>query len=146
MSRAKDFNKLFEQDDYGMSKGEYSWEPDPEAAARGAKRQEYKIVDGTYYHKSTPQEVVDILERSRKEGFRIRLYYGDKDSGKDWGERHDITGKVGRSTGSIKIPLLISTSRSSGGGGILDDAIVKIEKTPGKQVLYQHPKYYKEGA
>lgn len=111
----------------------------------------YKIVDGTYYDVRTPDEIVSILEDSRKNRKRIRIHYGftnaaeaqekGKQVGRDWLEENDVTGHVGRSTGSIKIPLMIATDRSTGGPGLLEYCIVKIRDTCG-QVLYQHPNYH----
>jgi hypothetical protein len=49
-------------------------------------------------------------------------------------------GTIGRSTGTIKIPLLINNSRSFGGPGLLDDCIIKI--TVDKKTVYSHPLYH----
>lgn len=101
----------------------------------------YKIIDGTAYHAITPEAVVKILEEIRLSGRtrRIRIFYGDAKTGRDWAEEFDTIGYLGRSTGEIKIPLLINNVRSSGGPGLLDHCIVKIQE--GKRVLYQHEKY-----
>lgn len=104
----------------------------------------YKIINGTAYHADTEEKIVNILERSRANRSRLRLHWGDIKTGLDWGDTHDVTGHIGRSTGSVKIPLLIHNSRSLGGGGILDDCIVKIRYANKKEggVLYQHPEYH----
>lgn len=102
--------------------------------------EEYKIVNGTAYNINTSDEVIKILEDSRINKKRIRIFYGDVNSGKDWMEINDTIGKIGRSTGKYKIPLLIKTSRSIGGGAILDHCIVKI--TIDKEIVYQNPEYY----
>lgn len=106
---------------------------------------QYTIVGGTYYDARTPQTIISILEDSRINHKRIRLHYGQTDEnsddcGRDWNEIHDVLGHVGRSTGQIKIPLLIARSNSSGGVGILDHCIVKI--TDKTRTLYEHSKYY----
>ena len=101
----------------------------------------YKIVDGTYYSANTPDAVIRILEQSRRTGERIRIHNGDAITGRDWMGEWDVTGHVSRSTGSIKIPLLISSSRAIGGGGILDSSIVRIRATKGGADLYLHPLY-----
>jgi hypothetical protein len=80
-------------------------------------KQYIESTSGTFYSLGTNEKVVDILERCRDEGHRIRIVYGDIETGKSWEECHDIEGKVGRSTGSIKIPLLIHNKRSRGGAG-----------------------------
>ena len=99
-------------------------------------------VNGTFYNGATPAEVIRILEDSRQIGTRLRLHYGDTKTGRDWLEEYDVTGKIGRSTGTIKIPLIISSARSHGGPGVLDHCIVKIRTAAGSAVLYQHPEYH----
>jgi hypothetical protein len=100
----------------------------------------YKIINGTAYYENTPDKVVNTLENARKYNERIRVFYGDRETGRDWKEEYDIIGYIGRSIGRIKIPLLIANSRSMGGGGILCDCIVKI--TIDKRIVYKHPDYY----
>ena len=104
---------------------------------------ESKLMEnGTAYHISTPQEVVNILERCLYNGNRIKMYYGDPETGKDWNEEHGMTGTIGRSIGGkVKIPLLVANKRSHGGGAILDHCIVKIKDHNGV-ILYKHPLYH----
>jgi hypothetical protein len=110
--------------------------------ATGGETDKYKIVDGTAYHKETPDAVVNVLENARKSNARIKLYYGDVVTGRDWNEEYDTVGTIGRSGGgTYKIPLLIKTGRSLGGGSVLDHCIVKIKDSKTGRVLYQNPKY-----
>ena len=104
-----------------------------------ANKIKYNVIGGIAFHLKTPQTVCDILVSLYQTGKRIKLYYGDAKTGRDWNEEYDTTGTIGRSTGNYKIPLLIQTSRSHGGGAILDDCIVKIKSNG--ITLYQHPKY-----
>ncbi len=102
----------------------------------------YKITDnGTAFHIDTPEQVVRILENALHTPQRLKLYLGDSDTGADWGEEHDTTGTIGRSTGNVKIPILLNNTRSIGGGAILDNCIVKIRDMRTKQILYVHPNY-----
>lgn len=100
----------------------------------------YQIVNGTYYHTETSPEVIRVLEQARHNRTRIRIHLGDVQLGRDWLEEWDVTGTVGRSMGPVKIPLMIASSRSSGGPGILDHCIVRI-RTTGRD-LYRHPNYH----
>ena len=100
------------------------------------KTKTYNIVDGTSYHKETPEKLIQVLESARRNQTRITLDYGDVKTNKSWGEDCDITGYVGRSTGTNKIPLLVYNSRSMGGGGMLDHCIIKVVTSKGKRVLY----------
>ena len=100
---------------------------------------DYRVVNGTSYHRETSNEVITALERARATGSRIRIFYGDVKTGRSWNEENDVVGTLGRSTGTIKVPLLIASSRSSGGGALLDHAIVAI--LTGVGYLYQHPNF-----
>lgn len=108
---------------------------------KGANGIEYKITEnGTAYHAETPEEIIKVLETCRMLKKRVRLFYGDTQTGRDWLEEFDTMGYIGRSTGQIKIPLLIKTVRSMGGGAILDHCIVRIT-VDGKD-QYRHPSYH----
>lgn len=92
-----------------------------------------------HYHENTNQLVINALEHCRLYQLRIRLFYGDAKTGVAWAEEHDTIGRVGRSTGSQKIPLLIASKHSIGGGAIFDCCIVAI-KCEG-EFLYKHPNF-----
>lgn len=98
-----------------------------------------KSLCGTYYHRETPQVVRAILDSKMQSRERIRIFLGDTITGKSWGDEWGVLGAVGRSTGEIKIPLLIANSRSYGGPAISDDCIVAIADSPG-HFIYRHPK------
>lgn len=97
----------------------------------------YAEITGTHYKNETPVTVCDILEESRISLHRIKIHYGNVETGEAWGDV--VTCHVGRSTGIIKIPLEIQNMHSLGGGAILDNCIVKIEhanKKNGTRPLY----------
>lgn len=101
---------------------------------------EYKVAYGFYFHKDTNDKVIDVLVNLYTTHKRCRIFYGDIKSGKSWHDEYDITGTIGSSTGSIKIPLIINNSRSFGGPGILEHCIVGIQVKAG-QFLYKHPTF-----
>lgn len=101
---------------------------------------EYKVVDGTYFSSKTPDVVCDILNTYLHQDKTIRVFYGDAESGRCWMDEYDTIGRVGRSMGPCKIPLLIKTKRSMGGGAMLDDCIIRIQE--GSRVLYQYDKFH----
>lgn len=105
----------------------------------------YTNVNGTDYDANTPIEAINVLEKLQDSGFRIKLAYGDRLTGADWGETHDIAGYVGRSTGRMKVPLLVYNKRSTGGGVILTANVVKIEHANRKYggILWEHPNYHR---
>jgi len=104
-----------------------------------------QIVNNVEFSKETPKEVIKVILDAMESRIRIRVDYGNTKTGKSWNEIYDVTGYVGRSTGTVKIPLLVHNSRSYGGGGILDGSIIKIEYSNKNNggVLYQHKKYHK---
>jgi hypothetical protein len=111
----------------------------------GDKGRVYKVSEsGTYYSNETPDELIRVLDSIRGTHQRVKIYLGDKNTGRDWMEEDGKVGKIGRSTGTVKVPLLIKTINSHGGEAILDDCIVKIVTSPATsaRTLYQHPFYY----
>ena len=84
-------------------------------------------INGTTFHDETPAAVAEALERARATGDRVRFWLGDPETGEDWGEENHVTGKVGRSTGQVKIPLLLANSRSRGGSAILTECIIRLQ-------------------
>ncbi len=110
-----------------------------EKLSNGNTLQYHQLGNGTCYNVKTSVGVVEELEKARLAGIRIRVFYGDQETGRCWMDENDTIGTVGRSSGRIKIPLLIKTKRSFGGGAILDSAIVKL-MVRGRTV-YEHPKF-----
>ena len=104
---------------------------------------EYKQVEnGTCYHVETPDNLIEILETHRQARTRLRFFFGDMKTGRDWNAEWHITGTIGRSTGNIKIPLVMHSARSYCGGALADHCIVKL--ISGKRVLWQHATYFSE--
>lgn len=105
------------------------------------------------YDEDTPSDVIYWIERAHQFNSRVRVFYGDTDSkdfervhgrkpdpGRDWGEEYDVSGTIGVSTGHKPIVLLINNSRSTGGGAIMTDRIVRMIVN-GREV-YRHPNYH----
>lgn len=86
------------------------------------------------------QRVITSAYHSKQ---RMRIVLGDVKTGEDWLEEHEIIGTLGRSTGTIKKPLLINNSRSMSGGAILTNCILKIVDVKTKRVLYEASNYKK---
>lgn len=103
---------------------------------------QYQQYNGTCYHQDTSIGMIQRLERLRIYQTRCRFHWGNIKTGEDWNDVYDVIGRIGRSTGTIKIPILFYNNRSIGGSAILDHCIVKITETKGGGVLYQHPKYH----
>lgn len=102
-----------------------------------------KLVEfnGFWFGENTPNEVKNIIVSNyngRKN--RLRFWFGNE-NGESWGEENDICGYIGMSSGSKKIPLLISRINSFGGGALMDECVVKIVDIKTNCVLYQHENF-----
>jgi hypothetical protein len=85
----------------------------------------HKVIDDTHYQKETTDAQIEALETARKQGARIRLFLGDE-TGKSWHSENDVVGRISRSMGPCKIPILVNNQRSYGGGAILTHCVVAI--------------------
>jgi hypothetical protein len=95
---------------------------------------------GTWFDFNTPAKVRNIIERYRKEGGRLRVFYGDSQTGRDWLDEYDVVGEVSRSTGVMQIPLLVGKGED-GSSGMLDSCIVRILDAETREELYRHKTY-----
>lgn len=111
----------------------------------GWKEVTYEILpSGTAFHIETAEPVRRILETYRGSDTRLRVHYGDVESGLDWMDTYDVEGSIGRSMGRLRVPLLVNNRRSMGGGAILDHCIVRIRfanRAIGGD-LFRHPDYH----
>ncbi len=96
------------------------------------------LPSGTCYHADTPETVIELLEVVRLNQRKVRLFYGDPQTGQSWFDEHDVIGRVGRSTGPIKVPLLIEPGEI-GGPALLDQCIIRIDSP--RKTLYQHEQF-----
>lgn len=103
---------------------------------------DYKVVDGVSFDKDTPDKVCRLLLAfmNTSPRVRVRLFYGDRKTGKDWCEEWMTMGYIGRSGGRVSVPLLINNKTSTGGPHILDGCIVRI--TVDRKDVYRHPHYH----
>lgn len=83
------------------------------------------------------EKLMRILNNSRKYGFRVRIWYGDGKTGEAWNEEYDVVGRVGRSNGNIKIPILLSNKRSYGGVALLVGSIIRVDDIEEKRTLWK---------
>jgi hypothetical protein len=98
----------------------------------GRKFRDVREPSGTYYRDTTPRPVIDALEDAARSGERVRLFYGDPATGRPWLGEHDVAGTVSRSMGPIKVPILLASARSHGGGAILTDHVVAVVTSGGR--------------
>lgn len=97
------------------------------------------MLNGTTFTDETPGEVARCLDYALRSGDRVRLFYGDKATGKPWLDDSMVTGFVKRSSGQCKVPILMATRYSSFGPPILDSCIVAIQQGKYGTMVYRHP-------
>lgn len=101
----------------------------------GRKYKESRLTE-LCYDINTPDNLCNTIDSLLTNRKRVVLNYGNVETGESWNEIHDIKGRIGRSTGIIKIPLLVYNTRSLGGGAVLDKAIIEIKESVGGRVIY----------
>lgn len=107
---------------------------------------------GIYLGKEKRLEVYNKVDKSLmnticlacKNHNRVRIWYGDRDSGRSWNEEYDVVGRIGKTMGVIKIPILVYNSRSYGGPSILVGSIIRIDDIEDKSTLWKVPNFHVE--
>lgn len=115
----------------------------------------YKILHNTYYtvgiklkdgsieeYKQVDDSLMRVLNNWEGKGWRVRIWYGDRITGESWNEEYDVTGTISRSSGNIKIPILIHNKRSWGGGAILVGNIVRIDDIEDRRTIWKHKNFF----
>ena len=100
------------------------------------------ISKNTWFDPGTVPEVRRILDEARVVGTKLRLWYGNVETGLSWLDEWDIIGRIGRSMGPMRCPILLRTENSNGGGAILTACIIRIMNTATRRDLYKHPKFH----
>ena len=94
----------------------------------------------TYFDPGTDAKAARVLESCRKRERKVRLILGDTSTGEPWLEEHDVVGRIGRSTGSLRVPLLIEPGEC-GGAAILCACLLVIIDWGSGDFLYRHAAY-----
>jgi hypothetical protein len=94
----------------------------------------------TYFEPGTDPKAAKALEICRRDGCKVRLILGDTSTGRCWLEEYDVIGRIGRSTGALKVPLLIEADEIYG-GAILTNCLLRIVEWNSGQDLYRHPAF-----
>ena len=108
---------------------------------------EHELGSGNFWwRKETPEEVRIYLSECHANQYPVRVWYAD-DSGRSWGDEWDVLGRIGRSTGTKPIPLLVTfppIGDGYGGMHMLDHRVVRIDAFINKNMnmfwstLYEH--------
>jgi len=124
----------FTEGDYATLAGYEKYSTAVEAWSRSP------LMHKTYFDPGTDSKAAKVLESCRTHGRKIRLILGDTSTGEPWLEEHDVIGRIGRSTGSLKVPLLIEAGEC-GGTAILCVCLLAIIDWGSGEFLYRHAAY-----
>lgn len=94
----------------------------------------------TCHHPDALPAVCKVIDRCITNGTRVRLFYGDTDTGRDWGEENDVLGTIGRSAGPLKSPILVPKGEHAG-TTITEHCLVKLMDADTRRVLWVHERY-----
>lgn len=94
----------------------------------------------TWFDPGTDPEAARVLERCRRRDLLVRLILGDTATGSSWLDEYDVVGRIGRSTGSLKVPLLVAPGEH-GGAAILTACVLAIVAWQDGRWLYRHPAF-----
>lgn len=97
--------------------------------------------NATWYDARTPAGVQLVLDAAMRSNHRLRIFTGDTVTGRDWMEEYDTIGRIGRSGGAMKVPLLVPKG-DCGGPALLTHCIVRIINVTTGEEVYKHPKYH----
>lgn len=131
-----------------LSRADLSFTPNDYAALAGYRKYEKAVsawsqsalTKQTYFDPGTDPKAAAVLESRRQTGGKVQLVLGDTRSGEAWLNEYDVVGKIGRSSGSLKVPLLVEDGET-GGGAILTACVLHIIDWKSGRTLYRHPAY-----
>ena len=124
----------FTDEDYATSAGDEKY-----CAAVQAWGQS-PLTRTTYFDPGTDAKAAKVLESCRTGERKVRLILGDTRTGEPWLEEHDVVGRIGRSIGTLKVPLLIEPGEH-GGCAILCACLLAIVDWQSGDFLYRHAAY-----
>ena len=127
-------NLIFTDQDYATLAGYEKYCNAVEAWSRSP------LTRTTYFAPGTDAKAAKVLESCRTHERKVRLILGDTRTGEPWLEEHDVVGRISRSTGGLKVPLLIEAGEC-GGAAILCACLLAIIDWRSGDFLYRHAAY-----
>lgn len=102
---------------------------------------ESPVNKATWFGADVPKSLQKQLELARKNGMYCRVWYGDNKTGRSWMEENDCVGRIGRSMGPMRVPLLVPKGED-GGGALLCSSIVRLDHIDAIETMWQHPAFH----
>ncbi|MBK3779907.1 hypothetical protein G3A43_06540 [Paraburkholderia aspalathi] len=94
----------------------------------------------TWFDARTSAAVQQALETLRTNRHKVRIFYGDTSTGRSWLDVTDVIGRLGRSGGPMKVPLLMVDKQ--GGAALLTHCVVRLVDLTTGHDAYRHPMFH----
>jgi len=94
----------------------------------------------TWFDPAADPKAAKTLEHCRDTDIKVRLIFGDTVTGQSWLDEYDVVGRIARSTGPLKTPLLIKQN-AIGGMAITTACLLAIIEWESGNFLFRHPKF-----
>jgi hypothetical protein len=124
----------FAGSDHGTESGYRKYRQAVDAWAASAQRER------TYFDPHTHRDAQRALETCRHRGTMCRLILGDTATGESWFDEHDVVGRIGRSCGALKVPLLVPPGED-GGPAILTACLLAVIDWQSGKAVFRHLLY-----
>lgn len=98
------------------------------------------LCEHTYFDPGTHPDAEPALEACRRHGTMCRLILGDTATGEPWFDEHDVVGRIGRSGGALKVPLIVPPDED-GGPAILTACVLAVIDWQSGKAIYRHALY-----
>lgn len=82
-----------------------------------------------------------VLSECYRQERRLRVWYGDRKTGESWFEDCETTGRIGRSCGNFRVPLILADSRSWYGGALSVGSLIRVDDIKARKTLWKVPNY-----
>ena len=99
-----------------------------------------RLASRTYFDPGTDPKVARVLTNCHRDGCVVRLMLGNIGTGRCWLSEYDVVGRIGRSTGMLKVPLLVEAG-ADGGLIIPTDCLLRVIDWRSGKDLYRHRAY-----
>jgi hypothetical protein len=94
----------------------------------------------TYFGPRCSDELASALEACRHSGSKVRLVLGDPRTGDTSFDEDGVVGRIGRSCGALRVPLLVEGGQAFGSPIICDRVLAILDWETGLP-LYRHTSY-----
>lgn len=101
-------------------------------------RKDYFQWKNLWFKNDTTMEVANIVDFMYQTGKRYKIYSGCTETGRVFAEEYDTVGTVSKTTGELKIPILITRKGNHGGAAISTGSILAVKEVGSKHFMFKN--------